>query len=109
MSSSRAAFSGLKLNTLPMMEAVTFAIEPSSNNDKSYATQQKYWPGLFGTGSTRYAFARYMSHAVKRSVHTTVQVAVDDSPATAAAASIGSTPSCGVMRKTASTSVSFGT
>jgi glutamate dehydrogenase (NADP+) len=38
---------------------------------------------------------------VSRSVQTTVQVAVDDSPATAAAASIGSTPSCGVMRKRA--------
>ena len=46
--------------------------------------------------------------AVSRSVHTTVQVAVDDSPATAAAASIGSTPSCGVMRNSARMSVSFG-
>ena len=52
--------------------------------------------------------ARYRSQAVSRSVHTTVQVAVEDSPATAAAASSGSTPSCGVMRKSASTSVSVG-
>ena len=47
-------------------------------------------------------------HAVSRSVHTTVQVAVELSPATAAAASVGSTPSCGVTRKSAMTSVSFG-
>src|SRR5690606_40302009 len=67
-------------------------------------------PGpVFGTGSTRYAFARYASQAVRRSVQTTVQVAVDDSPATAAAASSGSTPSCGVMRNSAITSVSRGT
>ena len=37
-----------------------------------------------------------------------VQVAVDDSPATAAAASSGSTPGCGVMRKSAMMSVSLG-
>ncbi|MOA49865.1 hypothetical protein D3C78_1728050 [compost metagenome] len=49
-----------------------------------------------------------MSQAVRRSVHTTVQVAVEDSPATAAAASTGSTPSCGVMRNSASRSVSLG-
>src|ERR1700761_4479314 len=49
-----------------------------------------------------------MSHAVRRSVQTTVQVAVDDSPATAAAASSGSTPGCGVMRKSAITSVACG-
>ena len=42
---------------------------------------------VFGTGSTRYALARYSSQAVRRSVQTTVQVAVEDSPATAAAAS----------------------
>ena len=53
--------------------------------------------------------ARYSSQAVRRSVHTTVQVAVDDSPATAAAASSESTPSCGVMRNMAMTSVSLGT
>ena len=69
----------------------------------------KYCPGAFGTGSTRYAFARYTSHAVSRSVQTTVQVAVEDSPATAAPASSGGTPSCGVIRKAASTSVSLGT
>ena len=39
---------------------------------------------------------------------TTVQVAVELSPATAAAASIGSTPSCGVMRNRAMMSVSLG-
>ncbi len=62
-----------------------------------------------GTGATRYAFARYASQAVSRSVQTTVHVAVDDSPATAAAASSGSTPSWGVIRKSASRSVSRGT
>ena len=35
MSSSRAAFSGLKLKTLPMIEAVRLAIEPSSNRIRS--------------------------------------------------------------------------
>ena len=46
-----------------------------------------------------------MSQAVSLSVQTTVHVAVEDSPATAAPASIGSTPSCGVMRNSAMTSV----
>jgi hypothetical protein len=45
---------------------------------------------------------------VSRSVQTTVQVAVLDSPATAAPASSGATPSCGVIRKAQSTSLSFG-
>ncbi len=36
------------------------------------------------------------------------QVAVEDSPATAAAASSESTPSSGVMRKSARTSLAFG-
>jgi hypothetical protein len=61
----------------------------------------------FGTSSTKYAFARYTSQAVNKSVQTTVQVAVEDSPATAAAASIGSTPGCGVIRKRQRTSDSF--
>jgi len=62
---------------------------------------------LFGTSSTKYALARYTSQAVNKSVHTTVQVAVEDSPATAAAALTGSTPSCGVIRKRHSTSDSL--
>ena len=35
MSSRRAAFKGLKLKTLPMIDAVTLAIEPSSNSERS--------------------------------------------------------------------------
>ena len=46
--------------------------------------------------------------SVRRSVQTTVQVAVEDSPATAAAASIGSTPGCGVIRNAARMSESSG-
>jgi hypothetical protein len=45
---------------------------------------------------------------VSRSVHTTVHVAVEDSPATAAAASIESTPSCGVILNAHRMSVSLG-
>ncbi len=58
MSSRRAAFNGLKLNTLPMIDAVRFAIDPSSNRSSSYAIQAKYWPSIPGTGWTSYAFAR---------------------------------------------------
>ena len=35
MSSSRSAFSALKPNTLPMIEEVRLAIEPSSNRSMS--------------------------------------------------------------------------
>ncbi len=35
MSSRRSAFTGLKPNTLPMIEAVRFAIEPGSNSARS--------------------------------------------------------------------------
>ena len=59
----------------------------------------KNWSFAPGTASTLYLFARYISHAVNKSVHATVQVAVEDSPATAAVASTGSTPGCGVIRK----------
>ena len=85
----------MKPNTLPIIEAVGLASEPSSNKSKSYAMYTKYVSGELGTGSTRYALARYRSQAVKRSVHTTVHVAVDDSPAIAAPASTGSTPGWG--------------
>src|SRR3981081_3757295 len=108
MSSSLAALRGLKLNTLPIRLAVMLAIEPSSNRMMSYATQAKNCPGLFGTASTLHDLARELSQAVSRSVHTTVQVAVLDSPATAAAASTGSTPSCGVMRNRHTVSGAFG-
>ena len=37
MSSSRSALSGLKPKTLPMIDAVRFAIEPGSNSARSYA------------------------------------------------------------------------
>ena len=67
-----------------------------------------FWPGEFGTGSTLYALALYFSHAVNLSVQTTVHVAVELSPATAAAASIGSTPSWGVILNRDIISVSFG-
>jgi hypothetical protein len=53
-------------------------------------------------------FRAVFFRAVSRSVQTTVHVAVEDSPATAAEASIGSTPSCGVTRNSAMMSVSFG-
>src|SRR3984893_500194 len=108
MSSSRNAFSGLKPNTLPMIEDDKLAIEADSNRSKGSAMWAKYAPGDFGPGSTRYHLATYFSGAVSRSVHTTVQVAVEDSPATAAEASIGSTPSCGVTRNSAVMAVSFG-
>ena len=58
MSSSLAALSGLKLNTLPIRLAVMLAIEPSSKRMMSYAIQAKNCPGPFGTGSTLNALAR---------------------------------------------------
>src|SRR3979409_984965 len=109
MSSSLAALRGLKLNTLPIRLAVMLAIEPSSNRMMSYATQAKNCPGLSGPPCTLNAWAGDLAQAVSRSVHTTVQVAVLDSPATAAAASTGSTPSCGVMRNRQTVSVALGT
>ena len=109
MSSNRNAFSGLKPKTLPMIELVRFAMEPSSKRLRSYAIQPIHWPGALGTGSIRKHLAWYCSWAVSLSVQTTVHVAVLDSPATAAAASSGATPGCGVMRKAHRTSVSFGT
>jgi hypothetical protein len=49
-----------------------------------------------------------LSAAVSRSVQQTVHVAVELSPATAAEASTGSTPSCGVTLNRAMRSVGFG-
>ena len=43
----------LKPNTLPMIDAVKLANEPSSNKSHSYAIKAKYWSVGFGTGSTR--------------------------------------------------------
>jgi hypothetical protein len=39
MSSSLSAFSGLKPNTLPIIDAVRLAIDPGSNSSRSYATK----------------------------------------------------------------------
>ncbi len=52
MSSSLAAFSGLKLKTLPMRLAVMLAMDPSSNRIRSQVTQAKCSSGSPGTGST---------------------------------------------------------
>src|SRR5579884_2398896 len=83
-----------------MIDAVRLGTEPSSNRSMSWAMYAKYWLSWPGTFSTLYALAWYCLKLVSRSVHTTVQVAVEDSPATAAAASMGSTPGWGVMRWT---------
>ena len=57
MSSSRSAFSALNPNTLPMIELVRFAIDPSSNRSRSYAIFAMYSPSRPGTGLTSYALA----------------------------------------------------
>ena len=49
MSSRRSAFSALKPKTLPMIEDVRFAIDPSSKRSMSYAMRAMYWPGVPGT------------------------------------------------------------
>ena len=53
MSSSRSALSALKPKTLPMIDEVRLAIEPSSKRSMSYAMYAMYWPGVVGTASTR--------------------------------------------------------
>jgi hypothetical protein len=56
MSSSRSDLSALNPKTLPMIDEVRFAIEPSSKRSMSYAIRALNW-SVPGTGSTRYAFA----------------------------------------------------
>jgi hypothetical protein len=53
MSSKRKADTALKPNTLPMIDAVKFDKEPSSNKSHSYAMKAKNTSTVFGTGSTR--------------------------------------------------------
>ena len=53
MSSKRKADTALKPNTLPMIDAVKFDKEPSSNKSHSYAMKAKNTSVVFGTGSTR--------------------------------------------------------
>ena len=43
---------GIK-TSLPMIVAVKFAIDPSSNKSHSYAMNAKYWSLAFGTSSTK--------------------------------------------------------
>src|SRR3954451_18475986 len=50
MSSSRSAFSALKPKTLPMIDEVRFAIEPSSKRSRSYAMRAMYCPSAPGAG-----------------------------------------------------------
>ncbi len=52
MSSSRSARSALKPKTLPMIEEVRFAIDPSSKRSRSYAMRAMYSPSRPGTGVT---------------------------------------------------------
>ena len=52
MSSSRRARSALNPKTLPMIDEVRFAIDPSSKRSSSYAISAMYCPGVPATGST---------------------------------------------------------
>ena len=52
MSSRRSAFSALNPNTLPMIEDVRFATDPSSNRSMSYAIRAMYWPSMPGNASS---------------------------------------------------------
>jgi len=53
ISSKRKADTALNPKTLPMIDAVKFDKEPSSNKSHSYAIKAKKTSVVFGTGSTR--------------------------------------------------------